>query len=89
MLCRTCEAEPERPARRTMPLRAWSPERTREARCARCGCLLGAENLTQRVREKESQLARFGLTGRTSPLTTPAVHDDDDDGRDTPKRKRA
>ncbi len=36
--------------------------------CARCGAVLPAENLTERLLEKLSQLAQFGLVGAGAPL---------------------
>lgn len=82
MLCRHCETR----ARVTTPMRAWSPERQREPRCARCGQPLTGDDLHQRVREKETQLERFGLAGRTTPITTPALTDEEP--RRTSARKK-
>jgi hypothetical protein len=74
MICRQCQSGP----RVTGPMRAWSPDRKAEPHCARCGGTLAPEEFTERVREKESQLERFGLAGRTTPITTtiPAGIDD-------------
>jgi len=36
--------------------------------CSRCGHLLGADDIIQRVIQKQSQLALFGLAGSTRPL---------------------
>jgi hypothetical protein len=79
MLCRRCErsestngAMPTRAPRLTQPLvplgaRARS-ERRGQSQCTACGAALEADVLTERVREKQSQLARFGLAERGVPL---------------------
>jgi hypothetical protein len=36
--------------------------------CSRCGRLLGPEDTVKRVRDKHSQLARFGLAGTRRSL---------------------
>lgn len=69
MLCRRCQALAAQ-RRRTEP-RIPLAERDRAAGritgdagdrlCSSCGGLLGADETTQRVDEKHSQLARFGL----------------------------
>lgn len=63
MLCRGCDATEQQDA----------PEEQGESReestpipdqlCSRCGHLIGADDVVRRVRKKESQLARFGLSG--------------------------
>jgi len=39
--------------------------------CARCGAVLGPEDLTVRLVVKLAQLNRFGLAGRNELLDTP------------------
>lgn len=69
MLCGRCQAQAVQ-RRRTEPRiplaerdRA-APRRTvsRDRLCSGCGGLLGTDETTQRVHEKQSQLARFGLS---------------------------
>jgi len=40
----------------------------REQLCSRCGHLLGAQDMVQRVEAKQSQLAGFGLGATRRPL---------------------
>ena len=80
MVCRTCQekqagdgGEVSRRERRKSaappsPPPAKSDRRVRDQLCSRCGRLVGPEDTARRVRAKQSQLARFGLTGSRSPL---------------------
>jgi hypothetical protein len=79
MLCRRCGrsesdngATPARVPRLTQPRvalgRIGQPERRRQSRCSICGSTLDAPSLTERVLEKQSLLARFGLADREEPL---------------------
>jgi len=42
--------------------------RVRDQLCSRCGHLLGPEDMEKRVKDKQSQLARFGLAGKRGAL---------------------
>jgi hypothetical protein len=72
MLCRRCETRsPKAPYRGApSPARVWGVERLRELLCTGCGAVLAGEVVAQRLLEKQSQLAQFGLAGPASPLLT-------------------
>src|SRR2546428_1445352 len=71
MLCRRCERRLWSP--RLMNLwtasrRVWGARRLGDLLCARCGAVLPAELVTERLLGKLSQLGRFGLAGSPKPL---------------------
>lgn len=72
MLCRRCEArsrkEPCRGA--SSPARVWGAERLGELLCTCCGAVLAGEDVAQRLMQKQSQLAQFGLAGTRSLLVS-------------------
>jgi hypothetical protein len=80
MLCRACVevesgggARRERHAQRRKAATVANRDRRRGGRipdqlCSRCGRLLGPEDTVKRVRDKHSQLARFGLAGTRRSL---------------------
>ena len=45
----------------------------REQLCSRCGHLLGAHDIVERVEAKQSQLARFGLGAADAALTSKSL----------------
>ncbi len=57
MYCRSCET-PRAPAQ---PGPIWGAERISGLRCARCGALLGAEDVARLLLAKQSQLEQFGM----------------------------
>ncbi|HET8712376.1 MAG TPA: hypothetical protein VFM23_01700 [Gemmatimonadales bacterium] len=64
MYCRSCE-NPRTPAH---PGPVWGADRISGLRCARCGALLGAEDVARLLLAKQSQLEQFGM------LKPPALH---------------
>jgi hypothetical protein len=79
MLCRRCETRsPKAPYRGApSPARVWGVERLRELLCTGCGAVLAGEEVAQRLLEKQSQLAKFGLAGPARPLlTAPRAEDE-------------
>ena len=70
MNCRSCEprsrddATPREPAN---PVPIWGAERISGLRCARCGALLGAEDVVRLLLAKQSQLEQFGLLKPPTP----------------------
>jgi len=58
---------PEKPPE-TPPEKTKTRGRVRDQLCSRCGHLLGPEDMEKRVKDKQSQLARFGLSGSRSAL---------------------
>jgi len=64
MYCRPCEARshddatPPEPAH-AMPV--WGADRISGLRCARCGALLGADDVARLLLAKQSQLEQFGM----------------------------
>jgi len=60
----------------TSPQSVWAASRLRDVICARCGSVLPAELVTERMLGKLSQLGRFGLAAAGRPLLEP-------DGRDS------
>ena len=86
MLCRRCQSAAERPPSTSLPLRITQPRvpnvlrgTRRDDLCSGCGCLLGPEDTAQRVREKQSQLARFGLADRILKADKGATDDSGED----------
>src|SRR2546425_13376773 len=70
MLCRRCERRLWSPRLMkfwTASRRVWGARRLGDLLCARCGAVLPAELVTERLLGKLSQLGRFGLAG--SPKT--------------------
>jgi len=61
MSCRNCEDRPAGDEHDGSAAPAWAVERISGLRCARCGALLGAEDIVRLLLEKQSQLERFGL----------------------------
>lgn len=45
----------------------WGAERISGLRCARCGALLGAEDVVRLLLEKQSQLEQFGMLKPPTP----------------------
>lgn len=80
MLCRRCEALLERgssPRGTSTPAPLWGVARIGNLLCAGCGALLGATHVTERLQEKRSQLAQFGLASSGEPLLEPNRPEDD------------
>src|SRR5437660_4299613 len=74
MLCRRCErrAWSARMLRFwSSPQSVWSAARLRDLICTRCGAVLPAELVTERLLGKLSQLGRFGLNAAGRPLLEP------------------
>jgi hypothetical protein len=66
MLCSRCEKVGERQASRGR----WNaPERLRRVLCRGCGAVLPASDQGERLLDKLSQLARFGLVAEATLLT--------------------
>jgi hypothetical protein len=66
MLCSRCEQLGERPAARGR----WNaPERLDRVLCRSCGAVLPAADQGERLLDKLSQLARFGLVAEATLLT--------------------
>ena len=67
MVCRTCEERRAEPP-------AGEPEKVErrgpvgDQLCSRCGNLLGPKDMVKRLKDKQSQLARFGLNGARGAL---------------------
>lgn len=71
MLCMRCECRPWSPrlVRFAVPAsRVWGLHRLGELVCERCGAVLPAELVTERLLGKLLQLDRFGLAGGAKPL---------------------
>lgn len=70
MHCRSCETRsrdgsaPREPAN---PVPIWGAERISGLRCARCGILLGAEDVVRLILAKQSQLEQFGMLKPPTP----------------------
>lgn len=78
MLCRSCERQ--RWSARfvklwTSPWQLWGAHRVNDLMCRRCGAVLPAELLTERLLAKLTQLGRFGLDSEGRPLLEPARED--------------
>lgn len=66
MLCSRCEQKGERVALRGR----WSgPERLNRVLCRGCGAVLPAQDQGERLLDKLTQLARFGLVSEATLLT--------------------
>ena len=66
MLCSRCE----RNGGRTVPRGGWkAPERLNRVLCRGCGAVLPAPDQGERLLDKLSQLARFGLVAEATLLT--------------------
>lgn len=72
MLCRRCtslsdEGRLSRATKPRIPLRlhggGQASPASRDGLCSSCGGLLGTDETTERVEQKQSQLERFGLSG--------------------------
>jgi len=75
MLCRRCSEllpEPQPPYRGALRVGAVAG-----VQCARCGAVLGPEDLTVRLVVKLAQLNRFGLAGRDELLDAPSPFSED------------
>jgi hypothetical protein len=77
MHCRRCKTPapvasnvPE--SGRTGAGRIWGADRISGLRCARCGVILGAEDIALLLGEKASQLAQFGLASTRYDVRPPA-----------------
>ena len=71
MLCNGCEVLSMREGSRrsaSSPGRVWGVERLGNLICAACGAILAPEGVVQRLFQKQSQLAQFGLAGLCRPL---------------------
>lgn len=66
MYCRSCDT-PREPAH---PGPIWGADRISGLRCARCGALLGADDVVRLLLAKQSQLEQFGML--TPPSEAPA-----------------
>lgn len=66
MLCSRCEQGDRRGARRP---HSPAPERLNRVLCHQCGAVLPAEDPGERLLDKLSQLARFGLVAEATLLT--------------------
>ena len=71
----TPEKRPEKPPE-TLPEKPKTRGRVRDQLCSRCGHLLGPEDMEKRVKDKQSQLARFGLAGKRGALLKRKRRDD-------------
>lgn len=68
MLCSRCEAHPQRTSGKIH----WSgvrADRLDRMLCAQCGTVLPAQDQGERLLDKLSQLARFGLVAEATLLT--------------------
>jgi len=71
MLCRRCEALSVSGRCRcgaSSLARVWGVERLGNLLCASCGAILAPEDLVQRLLQKQSQLAQFGLADLWQPM---------------------
>ena len=70
MLCSRCEALSASGGRRgaSSLARVWGVERLANLLCASCGAILTPEDLVQRLLQKQSQLAQFGLVDLWQPM---------------------
>jgi len=59
---------PVAPASPPSPEKSKARGRVRDQLCSRCGHLLGPEDMEKRVKDKQSQLERFGLAGAKGAL---------------------
>ena len=78
ILCQRCERRlwnPKLLRFRTSPPSVWGASRLGDLICARCGSLLPAEMVTERLLGKLSQLGQFGLAAAAGPLLKPAGTD--------------
>ena len=65
MLCSRCEKQGDRPVARNR----WNaPERLNRVLCRQCGAVLPAQDQGERLLDKLSQLARFGLVAEATLL---------------------
>jgi len=53
----------------------WGASRLSDLICARCGAVLPAELVTERLLDKLSQLGQVGLAAAAPPLLEPARED--------------
>src|SRR2546426_12209954 len=84
MLCRRCERRLWSPRLMnlwTVSRGVWGARRLGDLLCARCGALLPAELVTERLLGKLSELGRFGLAGSPKPLLERAEEDREGDVR--------
>ena len=71
MVCSRCEQLGDRPVARSR----WNaPEGLNRVLCRQCGAVLPAQDQAERLLDKLSQLARFGLAAE-APLLTPSSRD--------------
>ena len=78
ILCQRCERglwNPKLLRFWTSPPNGWGASRLGDLICARCGSVLPAEMVTERLLTKLSQLGRFGLDAAARPLLKPAGND--------------
>jgi hypothetical protein len=79
MLCRRCEALPQKGTDRGGVMRrarTWSLTRIRDPLCSTCSALVCAGEAGHRLLQKQSQLAQFGLAGFGGPLLEPLRPED-------------
>ncbi len=78
MLCPRCERHLWTARLRrlwTSPAAVWGASRLSDLICARCGAVLPAELVTERLLDKLSQLGQVGLAAAAPPLLEPARGD--------------
>ncbi len=78
MLCPRCERHLWTARLRrlwTSPAAVWGASRLSDLICARCGAVLAAELVTERLLDKLSQLGQVGLAAAAPPLLEPARGD--------------
>jgi hypothetical protein len=78
MLCQRCERRLWNPKLLrfwTSPRTVWGASRLGDLICARCGSVLPADMVTERLLGKLSQLGQFGLDAAARPLLKPAGND--------------
>ena len=68
MYCRSCES-PRTPSH---PGPLWGADRISGLRCARCGALLGAEDVARLLLAKQSLLEQFGMLKPPGEAGAPA-----------------
>jgi hypothetical protein len=78
ILCQRCERRLRNPKLLRFwisPRSGWGKSRLGDLICARCGSVLPAEMVTERLLSKLSQLGQFGLDAAARPLLKPAGND--------------
>jgi hypothetical protein len=78
MLCRRCDRRLRRttlPLFWTSPARVWGASRLGDLICVRCGAVLPADLITERLLRTLSRLGRLGLAAADPPLLQPKAED--------------